>query len=195
MHLTNFLSTTALALTANAFLIPQEIADDVQAAKSKAANVVPSLFDHTSQSSHSLDCTSCPFALASERNGAHEWTNDVASTLEMDFATEDKHLTLNGKPFYPVTIEELPGELFVSQVPSNLSQSKLASEGYQGDLKLSYTLEIPYPVEVDGHQLITVTMGILGLDGEMVKVDDVEIKAVKEADGSVSQLYSSDSLA
>ncbi|KAL8792466.1 MAG: hypothetical protein Q9195_004922 [Heterodermia aff. obscurata] len=182
MHFTTFLSTT-LALTANAFLLPAEIADEVQAAKAKAANLVPSLL--TTQQSLTLDCGSCPFALQSERHGVHEWTNDVQSDLQMDFAAQNNHLTLNGKPFYPVTIKDLPGELFVHQIKKD-TESEKTLEGYNGDLKLSYTLEIPQPEEVDGHQVATVILSILGLDGEMVRVDDVKIKAIKAADGSLS---------
>ena len=184
MHFNTFLSTATLALTANAFLLPAEIADEVQAAQAKAAHLVPSLLRPNSQS-FTLDCSSCPFALKSERHGVHEWTNDVQSDLQMDFAVQNNHLTLNGKPFYPVTSKDLPGELLVHQTKKE-SESEKTLEGYNGDLKLSYTLEIPQPVEVDGYQVATVTMSILGLDGEMVRVDDVKIKAIKATDGSVS---------
>lgn len=34
--------------------------------------------------------------------------------------------------------------------------------------------------------LLTVVMTIMGLDGQMVRVDNVEIKAIKSADGAVS---------
>ena len=184
MHFTTFLSTATLALTANAFLLPQEIADEVQAAKAKAANLAPTLLTPIPQSV-TLDCSSCPFALKSERHGVHEWTNDVQSVLLMDFAVQHNHLTLNGNPFYPVTIKDLPGELSVHQIKKE-TESEKALEGYNGDLKLSYTLEIPQSEEVDGHQVVTVILSILGLDGEMVRVENVKVKAIKAADGSVS---------
>ena len=172
MHFTTFLSTATVALTANAFVLPAEIAE-VQAAKAKDANFA-------------LDCSSCPFALESERHGVHEWTNDVQSDLQMDFAVQNNHLTLNGNPFYPVTIKDLPGELFVHQTKKE-TESEKTLEAYNGDLKLSYTLEIPQSEGVDGHQIATVILSILGLDGEMVRVDNVKIKAIKAADGSVSR--------
>ena len=187
MHLTTFLSTATLALTVNAFLLPAEIADEVQAAKAKAANLVPSLLTPNSKSL-TLDCSSCPFALKSERHGVHEWTNDVQSDLQMDFAVQNNHLTLNDKPFYPVTIKDLPGELSAHQTKKE-TESEKTLEGYNGDLKLSYTLEIPQPGEVDGHQVATVIMSILGLDGQMVRVDNIKIKAIKAADGSVSHSH------
>lgn len=177
MHFTTFLSTTAsLALTANAFLIPQEIAEDVQAAKAKAAEVVPSLFNHNSQSLD-LDCSSCPFALTTERHGAREWKNGIESDLHMRFAAEQKHLTLNGEPFYPVTIQDLPGALHAAQT------KKGRDEGV--DVKLSYTLEMEHEKAADGNELVTVTMSVLGIENQMINVDNIEIKTIKEADGSV----------
>ena len=181
MHITNFLSTATLALTANAFLIPLEIVDDLEA--TKAANIVPSIVDHNTQTL-SLDCSTCPFALASERHGAREWTNDVKSDLEMEFAADNKHLTMNGKTLYPVTINDLPGELSALQVEKGAGASK-----DNLNLKLSYTLEIPQPQKVEDAELVTVIMNILALDGQMVKVDNVEVQALKEADGSVSVSY------
>ena len=103
----------------------------------------------------------------------------------MEFTVEHNHLTLNGNPFYPVTIKDLPGELSAYQF-EKVTELKKIHEGYNGDLKLSYTLEIPQPEEVDGHQVVTVILSILGLDGEMVRVDNVKVKAIKAADGSVS---------
>ena len=185
MYLTNFLSTASLALTANAFLIPLEIVDDVEA--TKAANIVPSVVDHNTQTLN-LDCSTCPFALASERHGVHEWTNDVKSELEMEFAADNKHLTMNGKILYPVTINDLPGELSALQVEKEPGASK-EFEGYKGNLKLSYTLEIPQPQKVEDAEIVTVIMSILALDGQMVKVDNVEVQALKQADGSVSVFY------
>ena len=179
MHFTTLLSTSVLALTANAFLVPLEIAEDVQAAKAKAANVIPSLFDHNTQSIN-LDCSSCPFALTSERNGAHEWTNDIKSDLHMSFTAERQHLFLNGKAFYPATIQDLPGALYAPQIKKDVES------GQGKDVKLSYAVEIDHDMAVDGNELITVTMSILGIDTEMIKVDDIEIKTIKEADGSVS---------
>ena len=166
-------------MTANAFLVPLELTDDVQAAKAKAANVIPSLFNHNTQSIN-LDCSSCPFALTTERNGAHEWTNDIKSDLHMSVKAEQKHLFLNGKSFYPATIQDLPGALYATQV------KKDGESGQGKDVKLSYTVEVDHDMAVDGNELITVTMSILGIDTEMIKVDDIAIKTIKQADGSVS---------
>lgn len=184
MHFSPFLSTAALVLTANAFLIPQEIADDVQAAKARVANLVPQIVDYNSQS-FKLNCASCPFALKTERNGMHEWTNDVESDLIMHFAAKDNHLALNGRPFYPVTMQDMPGLLFAPQV-KKASASESGFEGYEEDLKLSYTLEFQEEKTKDEGTVVGILMTILGIDGQMIKIDNIEIKAIKHADGSVS---------
>ena len=184
MHFSTFLSTTALALTANAFLIPQEIADDVQAAKAEAVELVPQIVDHNSQSVK-LDCASCPFALKTERNGMHEWTNDVESDLIMHFTAKNNHLTLNGKPFYPVTLQEMPGLLYAPQV-KKASDPEIGFEGYEEDLKLSYTLEFQDEKTEAGNTVVGIVMTILGIDGQMIKIDNVKIEAIKHADGPVS---------
>lgn len=183
MHFPTLLSTAALALTANAFLIPQEISDEVQAAKAKAADLVPQIIEHNSQSVK-LDCASCPFALKSERNGQHEWTNDVESDLIMHFAAKGNHLTLNGKPFYPVTMQEMPGLLYAPQTKK--ASQETTFEGYEKDLKLSYTLESQDGKTEDGNTVVGVIMTVLGIDGQMLKIDNVKVEAIKHADGSVS---------
>ena len=196
MYLPTLLSTAALALTANAFLIPPEIADKAQAvhhagaeqlhkAKAKAGEIVPQIVDHNSYDIK-LDCASCPFALKSERSGVHEWTNDVESDLLMHFAAKDDQLTLNGKPFYPITPNKLPGLLYTPQV-RKASEDGKGLEGYDKDLKLSYTLEFETNAETEEDSLIDIKMTVLGIDGQMVKIDDVDIKVNKhKADGVVS---------
>ena len=59
---------------------------------------------------------------------------------------------------------------------------------YPGDLRLSYSLEYDEKKADDGSSLVSVIMTILALDGEMVKVDNIEIKTIKKADGDVSYL-------
>lgn len=183
MHFPTLLSTTALALTANAFLIPAEITDDVQAAKAKAAEFVPQVLDRHNTQSLKLDCTSCPFALNTERHGAHEWANDVESDLVMHFTAKGDHLTLNGNPFYPVTVQDMPGLLYAPQVKKASSAS--SSEGYEKDLKLSYTLEFQDQKAEDGKTVVNIIMTILGIDGQMVRIDNIGIRAIKHADGTV----------
>jgi len=176
MFLRSLLTAGALGVAAQAFLIPEinsiPIADDV----------VPTNLDHNSQSLN-LDCATCPYALNTNRNGGHEWTADVESDLEMRFESDGKTLKFNGVPFYPIFNPTLPPTLFVSQKKKDGEVSTM--EGYNGNLRLSYSMEYNEK-KFEENSLLTVVMTIMGLDGQMVRVDNVEIKAIKSADGAVS---------
>ena len=107
----------------------------------------------------------------------------MKSELEMIFESDGQTLKFNGVPFYPVTNPTLPPTLFVSQKRIDDQDTQL--KGYEGNLRLSYSLEYEEK-KFEEHTLITVMMTIMGLDGQMIRVDNVEIKAVKALDGSVS---------
>ena len=169
----SYLVSATLALSVNSFLIPGEL--DV----SKADNT-PALFNK--EESLTLDCSSCPYALNSQRNGGHEWTNDVQSELHMKFETQDGQLLMNGESFFPLQLGS-PPQLRVSQTKQENEDTTF--EGYAGDLRLSYSLEYDEKKAEDGSSLISVVMQILAIDGQMVKIDDVEIKTIKSADGKV----------
>lgn len=160
MILSTLLSTGAFGLAAQAFLVIPE----------------------TKSQSVTVDCASCPFALNSLRNGAHEWTGNVESNLEMDIASEDDTLRLNNVPFFPLQNPTLPPILFVSQKKKDGEVSTM--EGFEGPLRLSYSMEYNEKHFKD-NSLVTALMTIMGLDGQMIKVDNVEIKAIKGADGKV----------
>ncbi|KAL8736384.1 MAG: hypothetical protein Q9181_002436 [Wetmoreana brouardii] len=171
------LLSAGFALTANAFLLPPEAASTLEAAKNKNT---PHVIDPLSRTI-TLDCSNCPFALASERNGRHEWTNSVKSDLQLEFTAEDDKLKLNGVPFYPVNPSFAPAPLVVKQ--SKKAEGDEVLEGYDGDLKLSYTLEIDnekkhFPAPGRDAILTEITLSILGLDTEVVHVDDIKIKAL-----------------
>ncbi|KAL8706183.1 MAG: hypothetical protein Q9201_000761 [Fulgogasparrea decipioides] len=171
------LLSAGFAFTANAFLLPPEAASTFEAAKNKNA---PHVVDPLSRTI-ALDCSNCPFALASERNGRREWTNGVKSDLQLEFTAEDDKLKLNGVPFYPVNPPFAPAPLVVKQ--SKKAEGDKVLEGYDGDLKLSYTLEIDserkhFPAPRQDATLTEITLSILGLDTVAVHVDDIKIKAL-----------------
>ena len=171
------LSTTLLFATSSlAFLIP-EISTEASAKSDFLPASIP-----TSGQTVNLDCSTCPFALSSQRDGAHEWTNDVESELEMKFETEGKALKFNGVPFYPISNPTLPPTLFVSQSKKNGQSSNM--KGYDGNLRLSYSMEYGEK-KFEENSLVTVLMTVMGLDGQMIKVDNIEIMAIKEQDGTV----------
>ena len=181
MLLPSLLSVSVLGVAAQAFLLP-EIAN--LPITHNPNNVLPAIVDHNTQVVN-VDCSTCPYALNSDRNGVHEWTADVASDLEMKFETDGKVLKLNGVPFYPQTNPTLPPLLSVSQLKKDGEVS--AMEGYHGQLRMSYSVEFAAK-KFEDHTLVRLLMTIMGLDGQMIKVDDIEIKAIKSEDDTVSPL-------
>ena len=179
MLLPSLLSVSALGVAAQAFLLP-EIASLPDTHNSN--NVVPAIVDHNTQVIN-VDCSTCPYALNSDRNGVHEWTADVASDLEMKFETDGKVLKLNGVQFYPKPSPTLPPLLSVSQKKKEGEVSTM--EGYHGQLGMSWSIEFAAK-KFEDHTLVRLLMTIMGLDGQMIKVDDIEIKVIKSDDGTVS---------
>ena len=172
------LSTTTLlfATSSLAFLIP----GDFNTQDLPKAEFLPVSYETNSQTL-SLDCSTCPFALQSQRDGTHEWTNDVESELEMNFDTDGKAISFNGVPIYP-TNSVLPPLLYVSQSKKDGQSSNM--EGYDGNLRLSYSMEFDEK-KFEDKSLVTMVMTIMGLDGQMVHVDNLKITVVKQEDGTV----------
>ena len=171
------LSTTLLCATSSlAFLIPEINNDD------QPINFLPASIKADSQNVN-LDCSTCPFALNSQRNGLHEWTNNVESELGMTFESGGKALKLNGVPFYPIANPIVPPTLYVSQSKKDGQSSNM--EGYDGNLRLSYSMEYDEK-KFEDNTLVTVLVTVMGLDGQMINVDNVEVTAIKQEDGTVS---------
>ena len=169
----SYVSLGALAVTANAVLVP--LNSENLATNDFSINQGPQVF--------SLDCSTCPYALKSERNGQHEWTNDVANDLEMKFQIVDNALTFNGVAVYPVSNPGLPPALTVSQKVKDGVETGM--EGLDRDLRLSYSLEMAQQPFEDGNTLITIMISALALDGQMIRVDDMEVKAIQDSAGTV----------
>ena len=171
------LSTTLLFATSSlAFLIPEINTED-----QPKSDFLPTFIESNSRTVN-LDCSTCPFALNSQRNGAHEWTDDVESVLEMKFETEGNALKFNGVSFYPISQPAFPSALYVSQTKKEGQSSNM--EGYDGNLRLSYSMEYDEK-KFEDNSLVTVLMTVMGLDGQMIKVDNIEVTAIKEQDGTV----------
>ena len=171
--------TLLFATSAVAFLIPEINTENQPKADFLPASIL------TNTQTINLDCSTCPFALSTQRNGAQEWTNDVESELEMTFQTDGKTLKLNGVPFYPIANAILPPTLYVSQSKKDGQSSNM--EGYDGNLRLSYSIEYDEKKFGD-NSLVTISMTVMGLDAQMVHVDNIEISVIKQQDGTVSIL-------
>lgn len=185
MILPTLLSAGTLAVAAQAFLLPLEVVETAEVSKQLAPFVGQS-------QEIDLDCSSCPFALESSRHGLHEWTSSPKSDLKLNFATGDGKLRLNGVPFYPINFPELPPVLSAKQVAKKDAEgmSTKVPNPYHGDLTLSYSLEVndvkhfanPDEEEAD---VVSVVISIMGLDDQMVQVDDIHIKLLKDANSAV----------
>ncbi|KAL8873247.1 MAG: hypothetical protein Q9174_001255 [Haloplaca sp. 1 TL-2023] len=175
------LLSAGFALTANAFLLPPEAAKTFETAKNELHSH-PHVIDPLSRTVN-VDCSGCPYALASQRNGRHEWTNDVKSSLELKITAEDEKLKLNGVPFYPVAPPFAPAPLYAKQIKKSNDEHSTPEEGFDRPLMLSYSLEFEkekkaFPGPGQDATLTEVTLSILGLDNEVVHVDDVKIKVL-----------------
>ena len=101
----------------------------------------------------------------------------------MKFETEGKALKFNGVPFYPISNLPLSPTLYVSQSKKDGQSSNM--EGYDGNLRLSYSMEYDEK-KFEDNSLVTILMTVMGLDGQMIKVDNIEVTAIKEQDATVS---------
>ena len=101
----------------------------------------------------------------------------------MKFETEGKALKFNGVPFYPISNLPLPPTLYVLQSKKDGQSSNM--EGYDGNLRLSYSMEYDEK-KFEDNSLVTILMTVMGLDGQMIKVDNIEVTAIKEQDATVS---------
>lgn len=193
MLIPTLLTTSALALTASAFLIPAEVAN----AAVEATNVVePQIVnDLDPKTIIGLPCTNCPYALASERNGKHEWINGVPNKLMLSLATEDKHLILNNIPIYPIT-GDFKGVPSAKQYRWSSNADDLAAldlnvgRGYEGELIVSYSFEFvqEQPLEDTDVKVLETRFQVLAIDSEMVEVPLVIIQMHKQLDGEVGFL-------
>lgn len=146
------------------------------------AKAVPGSPASMSTKDASLDCSSCPFALASMRHGHHEWTNSVSSDLHMQLSSDGHSLKFNDVPIYPLDSPVMIPALFVSQAAKPSTEVKMA--GIEDKLRLSYALEVAEQAFPDGH-LVTLSLSPMALDGEPIIIDDLEIKAIRQNDGTV----------
>ncbi|KAL9586872.1 MAG: hypothetical protein Q9212_000616 [Teloschistes hypoglaucus] len=177
------LLSAGFVLTSQAFLLPPEAAKTFEQGKDKVASHVIDPFSRTV----ALDCSNCPYALASQRNGRHEWTNDIKSDLQLKFTAENDKLKLNGIPFYPVTAPFSPAALFAKQIKKSDDKSDVAQANHDHDLTLSYSIDFEnekkhFPAPGPDATLTEITLSILGLDNEVVHIDDIKIKALSIPD-------------
>ena len=175
MLLQSFLGIGTLAVTANAVLVPYKIED----------SKVPDLSIYQGAKKITLDCSTCPYALKTEEDGKRGWSHEIPSDLEMEFDVKDNFITFNGVPISPLNNPTLPPILSVAQKAKEGAESDV--NGDVEDLRLSYSLEMIQKPFDDGNTLLTLTMSVMALDNQMIRVDDIELKAIKDSNGNVSK--------
>ncbi|MCJ1379204.1 hypothetical protein MMC17_002304 [Xylographa soralifera] len=184
MLVPTFLTTTALALTANAFLVPLEVADNIKAAASAiTASVLPS------SQTINLDCSSCPFALAGAGNEPHTWSASPPKTdlvMKFDTTLDKKQVTLNGVAFFPPTLTTMQHMLQAHQVIQEGEVVAADVKPYPQELGLSYSIDASADIVQDDVTLQPITLTVLGLDGKVINVDTISIPIIKAANGDLS---------
>ena len=196
MLLPKLLTTTAFALTAQAFLVPAEIADKAIAAKAVINEKVHDLKDDvvawatSSKQTVKVNCPGCPYAINSMRGGRHEWTNGINNDLIMEFSTEGKGLSINGAPVLDANLKHVIAPLKVKQVKK---ESEAKEDGdkkewtaFEGDLGMSYGLSINKVAQAKDGELFMIELQVLGLDGQMVNPDTVDLSLIRKPEGEVS---------
>ena len=199
MLLPNLLTATAFALTAQAFLIPAEVADKAIAAKAVIDEKVHELKDDvvawatSSKQTVKVDCPGCPYAISSMRGGRHEWTNGINNDLIMEFSTEGTGLSINGAPVLDANLKHVIAPLKVKQVKKESEAKedgdKKEWKAFEGDLGMSYGLSINKVAQAKDGELLMIELQVLGLDGQMVNPDTVDLGLIRKPDGEVSIIY------
>ncbi len=179
------LAIAACALSAQAFLIPLEVANS---AIESTNNFRVSVIDPGSQTIK-LDCPGCPFAEPTAQDGSYKWVSDVKSSLILNFTADNEHLSLNGVPFYPGSMF-IPGPLLAPQIHAEESLVGLKTAGYPAPLHLSYTLEFGPETQFPGDEgrIIPVHLKIIGIDSQAVSVNTVFLQALQSSSGKVNLL-------
>lgn len=180
MLIASLLTTSALAFTASAFLIPAEVAN-----KDAEVNTYTPGLTHgvDLKNTVELPCPNCPYALASERNGKHEWINGVPNMLMLSLATEGSRVMLNNVTIIPFT-RDVTAVPTAKQLKLGRNANELAAldekigKGYEGELTLSYSCEFVrgYNLEDPNVMVSETKFQVLAIDGELVEVPVLNIQ-------------------
>ncbi|MCJ1309914.1 hypothetical protein MMC25_003575 [Agyrium rufum] len=134
MRTFSLLPTGAFALTANAFLVPLEVAKTATSASTIGGKAF----------TYAVDCSTCPFALESKTEGVSvEWTNAVKSDLIINFEIHDNVVFLNDLPMMDSDMNNAGLRMHVKQIAKD-GEIKAEGEGVQwkpfpGDLGMTYS--------------------------------------------------------
>ena len=149
------------------------------------------LTGHPYPTTYKLDCSKCPLALNTMRNGKPEWTNGVKSDLLLNFEVKDNSVFLNGLPMLDANANNLMVPLKVKQVikDGELDTARVNWQPFEGELGLSYSTHQASPKLFKTEDGITtlyeIDFQVLDIAGQNVNTDDVLIKLIKDPAGKV----------
>lgn len=171
------LAATACAVAAQAFLLPSEVAKSaIESSDNLHSNIIS-----PSNRVIKLDCPGCAFADQRE-DGHYTWVTGVPNALVLNFTTENTQLSLNGRPFYPNA-----NSWFAPQVRAEESLEDLKAAGYPAPLPLSGLLTaVPEtPFHENEGQVYGIDYQITAINDQEIKVDTVQIKALRDSNDKV----------
>jgi len=172
MILRSVLAAGVLALQASAFLVPLEIANEVESAKAQ----LESLWS-TQASTIELSCPGCTFP-GPQQDGL-EFSDNDENSIELNVLVEENtRLQINGETVFSLDSPVRPTALTAPQIRTSDSTPSRP-------IRLGYALELLPPRSFPNHagQIITLQLTILDLEGVPVHVDTVKIDLYKNTGG------------
>ena len=189
--------STACALGASALIIPPGIAP---ASNGEAPDLSISVVNPKNQVI-TIPCAECAFLTKQENVENIEedgddlfWIQGGENSLLLNFTVSEdgQRLQLNGGDIYPPRQQAnwaLPETIYVKQVPSQAGLVDIKSgEVRSADLEITaYGIKQSemQALSPNGDMLVPVTFEIMGLENQVMTIDEVEIKLLKTGDGEL----------
>ena len=187
MLLPTFLSTFALALTANAFLVPLEVADNALAGDVVTTNSLGLKY--------ALACESCPVALGSKNSQPESWAHGIKNSLQLDFNINGKQLSLNGLPFFPLSREAMMRNVLSAKQSLNSGSNMVDGQDlFDRNLPLSTSVDIQSTEAMSSSEgnfkIHKLALEVIGIMGKVVRVPTVHVNVIELANGQVRISFS-----
>ncbi|EXJ60947.1 hypothetical protein A1O7_05100 [Cladophialophora yegresii CBS 114405] len=173
MHIAPALVAGCLALEASAFLVPLEVSEAAQQAKSELASLLATT-GHTVD----LHCPGCPyFGVEDSEQPKEDVENEIRLEFDMD---SEQGLTINGIPIFSSDPSNSPTSYIVTAPQIRVE------DGQKTDpVQLDFAWERLPPIssaEEPEISILPLRFTILGLEGHPVKVDTIAIELLHTSD-------------
>jgi hypothetical protein len=177
MRFSTFFSTAVLALTANAFLVPNTA--DTKSGLGPQDLVAVAEIKAMGQLSIDLECPKCP-KITTNNAGQFIKHDRLGETYTMNFSNDKNQLLLNGVPIYPPSLQALSKTMTVHQKGARYSQPL--------DLPVSYSLEQVGSQKVGEMTSVVLNIQLLQIGNNMVDIPSVTVGLIQESTGEASLL-------